>query len=122
MAELTPPKRCRLVLIAPANHTAADLEKKLRAALDGGDVASFILPVFDLHEVAFQELCERLVPIAQEKGVAVIISGDTRIAARVKADGVHMEAGRAALDDAIDRLQDKMVVGTGGIKNSRRSA
>lgn len=116
MAEQTHPNRCRLVLIAPAKLAASDLEQKLRAALDGGDVASLILPAFDLHEAAFQQLCERLVPMAQEKGVAVIISGDTRIAARVKADGVHMEAGRATLKDAIDRLQGKMMVGAGGVK------
>ncbi|QPC85798.1 thiamine phosphate synthase [Mesorhizobium sp. NBSH29] len=116
MADQKPPKRCRLVLITPANHSADDLEQKIGAALEGGDVASLIVPIFDLHEAEFQSLCGRIVAIAHAKGVAVIISGDTRIAARVKADGVHMEAGKAALADAIDRLQDKMNVGAGGIK------
>ena len=110
------PNRCRIVLIAPSGQSPADLERKLRQALEGGDVASLILPCYGLHEAAFQALAERLVPIAQEAGVAVVIAGDTRIAARIKADGVHMESGREALDDAVDRLQDKMMVGAGGIK------
>lgn len=114
MAEV--PNRCRIVLIAPSGQPPADLERKLRQALEGGDVASLILPCYGLHEAAFQSLAERLVPIAQEAGVAVVIAGDTRIAARVKADGVHMESGKQALADAVDRLQDKMMVGAGGIK------
>ncbi len=116
MAETSPPNRCRVVLIAPQGQSDDDLERKLRQALEGGDVASLILPCYGLHESAFQALAERLVPIAQEAGVAVVIAGDTRIAARVKADGVHMESGKQALADAIDRLQDKMMVGAGGIK------
>jgi thiamine-phosphate pyrophosphorylase len=110
------PNRCRIVLIMPSGQSPADLERKLRQALEGGDVASLILPCYGLHEAAFQSLAERLVPIAQEAGVAVVIAGDTRIAARIKADGIHIESGRQALDDAVDRLQDKMMVGTGGIK------
>ena len=108
--------RCRLVLIAPQGLAPDDLERKLRQALEGGDVASLILPAYDLHETAFQELAERLTPVAQAAGVAVVMAGDTRIAARVKADGVHVDEGKAALADAIDRLQDKMMVGAGGVK------
>lgn len=114
MAEI--PNRCRIVLIAPQGQSDGDLERKLRQALEGGDVASLILPCYDLHEAAFQSLAERLLPVAQEAGVAVVIAGDIRIAARIKADGVHMESGKPALIDAIDRLRDKMMVGAGGIK------
>jgi thiamine-phosphate pyrophosphorylase len=116
MAETPPPNRCRIVLLAPSGHSPEELERKLRLALQGGDVASLILPCYGLHEAAFQSLAEHIVPIAQEAGVAVVIAGDTRIAGRVKADGVHLESGKQALADAIDRLQDKMMVGAGGIK------
>ncbi len=110
------PDRCRLVLIAPQLDDAAALEALVRSALAGGDVASLILPQYGLDDAAFQHLAERIVPVGQEAGAAVMIAGDTRVAARVKADGVHVEGGRAALADAIDRLQDKMMVGTGGAK------
>jgi thiamine-phosphate pyrophosphorylase len=116
MNEQSPPNRCRVVLIAPPDHSPDDIERKLRQALEGGDVASLILPAYGLHEAAFQSLAERLVPIAQEAGVAVVIAGDTRIAGRVNADGVHLESGKQALADAVDKLHDRMMVGAGGIK------
>jgi thiamine-phosphate pyrophosphorylase len=112
----TPPNRCRIVLIAPQGLAADVFVERFGKALAGGDVASVILPAYELGEVEFQELAEKIVPIAQAKNVAVVIAGESRIAARTKADGVHVEGGRAALDDAIDRLQDKMIVGAGGAK------
>ena len=39
-----------------------------------------------------------------------------RIAGRVRADGIHVEGGKAALADMIDRMQDKIMVGAGGAK------
>lgn len=110
------PNRCRLVLIAPQAADADALAVALDAALSGGDVASVILPQWGLDDSSFQDLAERLVPLVQDKGAAAMIAGDTRVAARVKADGVHVEGSVATLADAIDRLQDKMMVGTGGAK------
>jgi thiamine-phosphate pyrophosphorylase len=110
------PDRCRLVLIAPQGVEAAALERLLQAALSGGDVASVILPQYGLDDGSFQELAERLVPVIQASGAAAMIAGDTRVAARAKADGVHVDGKPDVLADAIDRLQDKMMVGAGGAK------
>lgn len=107
-----PPDRCRLVLIAPDGFDS----DVLPAILAGGDVASLILPQYTLDDAAFQKLAEKVTPIVQAAGAAMIIAGETRVAARVGADGVHIESARAVLDDAIDRLQDKMAVGCGGAK------
>lgn len=112
MSHALTPDRCRLVLIAPETLD----EGVLPAIFAAGDVASLILPQHGLDEAAYQKLAKAVTPLAQEAGVAVILAGETRIAARVGADGVHIEGGRAALDDAIDRLQDKMAVGAGGAK------
>ncbi len=108
----TPPNRCRIVLIAPPALKA----DRLAQALLGGDVASLILPQGDMDEAAFQAMAEKLVPLAQKAGAAAIIAGDSRIAGRVHADGIHIEGSRPDLADAIERLQDKMMVGTGGVK------
>lgn len=116
MTDQKHPDRCRLVLIAPDEPDTQALAQKLKAALQGGDVASFILPPYSMDDAAFQRHAAVLAPIAQAAGAAVILGGDTRIAARVGADGVHIEGGREALADAIDRLQDKMAVGAGGAK------
>ena len=116
MTDQTPPDRCRVVLIAPEGEDADRFEPRLRAALSGGDVASLILVPTGDGEAAFQAFAERIVPIAQEAGVAAIIADDTRIAGRVGADGVHLEAGKEALEDAVERFQDKIIVGAGGAK------
>ena len=111
MNEPNPPSRCRLVLIAPAAVSAEGFEAMLKAALAGGDVASLILPQGGMDSDSFQALAERAVPVAQENGVAVIIAGDTRVAGRVQADGLHIEGKRQALDEAIERAQGRMIVG-----------
>jgi thiamine-phosphate pyrophosphorylase len=113
MNDQTPPNRCRIVLLAGPDIDAG----RMRAALDGGDVASVILFQNDADEVSFQKLAETLVPMAQQAGAAAIVAGDTRIAGRVQADGIHVESGKAELADAIDRFQAKIMVGAGGAKS-----
>lgn len=116
MTDPSPPNRCRIVLIVPPGEDAGRFEPRLRAALSGGDVASLILPTAGNGEAAFQAFAERIVPMVQEAGVAAIIAEDTRIAGRVGADGIHLEAGKAALLDAVERYQDRIIVGAGGAK------
>lgn len=111
-----PPDRCRLVLIAPENAPAAEFEAALRAALSGGDVASVILPQYAADEDSFQAFAAPAVAAAQEHGAAAIVAGDSRVAGRVQADGLHVEGGKADVADAIDRLHGRMIVGAGGGK------
>jgi thiamine-phosphate pyrophosphorylase len=112
MTETTPPNRCRIVLIAPPGVGA----ERLATAFTGGDVASLILPRNGLDDAAFQALAEKVMPAAQAAGAALIVEGDTRIAGRVRADGIHIESGKADLAEAVERFQDKMAVGAGGAK------
>lgn len=112
MTETTPPDRCRIVLIAPAGIPA----ERVVAAFAGGDIASLILPQDDRDEDSFQAYAEKIVPAAQAAGIAVVIAGDSRVAGRVKADGLHIEGGKAELADAVERLQNRMMVGVGGAK------
>ena len=107
--------RCRIVLIAPEGVAAESFASALQKAISGGDIASLIIPAYGLDEVAFQKLAEPAAQIAQDAGIAVIIAGDSRVAGRVKADGVHVET-KAELEDAVERLQSKMAVGAGGAK------
>lgn len=112
MSETTLPNRCRIVLVAPSGVPA----ERVRAAFDGGDVASLILPQYGMDEASFQAFAEQVVPAAQAKGIAVVIAGDTRIAGRVHADGLHVEAGKAELAETIDNFQARVMVGCGGAK------
>ena len=110
------PNRCRIVLIAPPGDPLGDFDSRLKDALSSGDVASILLPAYDMDDASFQAFAERVVPIAQERGVAAVIAGDSRIAGRVGADGIHVEGRKDELADVIDRMQDKMMVGAGGAK------
>lgn len=112
MNDLTPPNRCRIVLIAPPLVPA----EHICAAFEGGDIASLILPDNGMDDASFQAFAERIVPIAQGAGIAVIIAGDSRIAGRVQADGIHVEAKPRELAETIERLAGKMMVGAGGAK------
>jgi thiamine-phosphate pyrophosphorylase len=51
------------------------------------------------------------------RGTAIVIAGDTRIAGRVGADGVHVDSGRGDLAAAIERLNGRMIVGAGGARS-----
>ncbi len=78
------PNRCRIVLIAPPGDPLGDFESRLKDALSSGDVASILLPAYDMDDASFQAFAERVVPIAQERGVAAVIAGDSRGAGRVR--------------------------------------
>lgn len=108
-------ERCRLVLIAPPEVAGSD-EGALLAALGAGDVASLILPQYDLDETAFQRRAESIVAPAQERGVAVMIAGEPRLAHRLKADGIHFEGSKSALAEMIGKNSEQMMIGCGGAK------
>lgn len=107
--------RCRLVLVVPEMADAGDQEKQLSDALRGGDVASVILPQYGEDFEAFQSRAERLVPIIQDHGAAALIAGDSRVAGRAKADGIHVSRGELA--DAMERFSPRLIVGAGGLKD-----
>lgn len=110
MNPIEAPNRCRIVLIAPPCAEP----QRLVSALSGGDIASLILPAWDMDDDAFQRHAEAVVPAAQAGGVAVVIAGDARIAMRAHADGLHFEGGKRELEEIVDRHQAKLMVGTGG--------
>lgn len=116
MSTTANPERCRLVLIAPTTGEVGECAAMVESALSGGDVASLIIPVGSRDEASLQKLGEALLPLAQAKGVAVMIENDTRIAGRIKADGVHLETDPASLAEQIEHLDGRMMVGAGGIK------
>lgn len=109
--------RCRLVLIAPETDDAEALAATVTDALRGGDVATLILPQYAMGDTAYQVLAERIVPIAQRADVAVVIAGDSRVAGRAKADGLHVEEGIDAAADAVGKFSPKLIVGVGRVKD-----
>lgn len=113
--------RCRLVLIVPENDDAAAQAKALEDALRGGDVSSVLIPQYGLDDGAFQKRAEALVAIVQEAGAAALVAGDTRVAGRAKADGLHIAGGVEPLEEAVEKFTPKLIVG-GGNADDRHKA
>lgn len=111
------PDRCRLVLIVPDLPDADEQVALVTKALQGGDVASVIIPQYGLNETVFQKFAERVVPIVQAAGAAALIAGDSRVAARAKADGLHVAGPVADLAEAIEKQTDNFIVGGGSAKD-----
>jgi thiamine-phosphate pyrophosphorylase len=108
--------RCRIVLIAPRLDDPSKLKALVELAAAGGDVASLILPAYGDGEAAFQRRAEMVVPTMQARGIAVMIEGDTRVAGRVGADGIHFEGRKAGLEELIEKFQGRMMIGAGGAR------
>ncbi len=107
--------RPRLVLATTLLPDGDAGERALARALSGGDVASVLIDPAGRGDAAFQDLAERLVPLAQDAGAAAIIVDDTRCAGRVKADGLHVRGGDLeALGEAIARFAPRQIVGASG--------
>ncbi len=113
--------RCRLVLIVPESGDAQKQATEVEEALRGGDVASVIIPQYGLDDAAFQKRAELIVPVVQKTGAAALIAGDSRVAGRVKADGLHVAGNAEALAEAVEKFTPKLIVG-GGNADDRHKA
>ena len=91
-ADFPPPKRsepCRLYLISP-QQVGGEFPDRLKAALDGGEVAAFQLRVKDVPEHELARLAEPLQRLCAEAGTAFIVNDSIALAKRLGADGVHL--------------------------------
>ena len=82
---------CRLYLITPP--VIADLDAfaaDLTAALEAGDVAALQIRLKPADDALIEAAVPRLAPIAQDRGVAVILNDRPDLAARLGCDGVHL--------------------------------
>lgn len=107
--------RCRLVLIVPDIEDDDKAAEAVEHALRGGDVASVILPQYGMNDSAFQTRAERLVPLIQAAEAAALVAGDTRVAGRAKADGLHIVGTAEELGEAIGKFSPKLIVGVGAV-------
>ncbi len=112
--------RCRLCLVTPAlGGTVTTVDRVADAvaeALGGGDVAALIVSAVPHDPATLERLAAALVPIASARGVAALVHGDCDLAARVKADGVHVDSGPADAAAAIAACHPARMVGVGGLK------
>ena len=89
---------------------------ELAEILAAGDVASMLYFADHLDESPFQDRIEPLVRTCQNLGVAAVVADHSRIAGRVRADGLQLGADRNALQQAIEKFHPTMMIGAGNIK------
>ncbi|MEO1749833.1 MAG: thiamine phosphate synthase [Pseudomonadota bacterium] len=102
--------RCRLILVMPPLEAAPDGGLLLRA-LEGGDVATLIVPQYQLDDASYEAVLSRWTPIAQDKGVAVIGATERRLAMRHTLDGLHLLAGASEVRTSVESQIDNMIIG-----------
>jgi thiamine-phosphate pyrophosphorylase len=113
--------RCRLVLVAPEIIDPATAARVMADALKGGDVASVIVPQYDFNDGDFQKIAEALVPVIQAAGAAALVSGDSRVAGRARADGLHIAGGLEPFAEAMEKFSPKLIVGGGNAQERHRA-
>jgi thiamine-phosphate pyrophosphorylase len=86
-----PVAECRLYLITPPRiDDLAGFGRTLAATLDAGDVAAMQIRLKDVGDAVIAAATDALSPIAQARGVAVILNDRPDLAARLGCDGVHV--------------------------------
>ncbi|HEV7228644.1 thiamine phosphate synthase [Brevundimonas sp.] len=92
---------CRLYLITPPVVDDLDaFAEALEAALDAGDVAALQVRLKPATDAQVEAAVRRLAPIAQARGVAVILNDRPDLAAELGCDGVHVGQGDAPVAQA----------------------
>lgn len=92
---------CRLYLITPpVISDLAAFGRDLAHALDAGDVAALQIRLKDAPDEIVAAAVDALAPIAQSRGVAVILNDRPDLAARLGCDGVHIGQDDMPYDEA----------------------
>lgn len=107
MAEPT----CRLYLITPPRiDDLAAFGRQLAHVLDAGDVAALQIRLKDVDDQVISAAVDVLQPIAQSRGVAVILNDRPDLAAQLGCDGVHVGQTDASYAEARRLVgRDRMV-------------
>ena len=109
------PEPPRLYLITPPLAETGGFLPRLEAALDAADVACLLLRTAVADPGAAKAIVRALGPAVQSRGVALLVEGDSRFAGRTDADGLHVVGVGPALDEALEALRPKKIVGVGGL-------
>lgn len=108
---MTPPL-CRLYLLTPPLLDDLDaFADRLEAALDAGDVGALQIRLKDVDDAEIRRAVDALAPLAQARGVAVILNDRPDLARASGCDGVHVGQSDATYDEARRVVGRDMMVG-----------
>ena len=103
---------CRLYLITPSSiPDLAAFTRDLEAALDAGDVAALQIRLKDADDAAVLAAVAALKPLAQARGVALILNDRPDLAVRSGCDGVHLGQSDASVAEARSLMGRDAMIG-----------
>lgn len=103
---------CRLYLITPpALPDLSGFADTLARALDAGDVAALQIRLKDVDDDTVRRAVDGLRPVAQDRGVAVILNDRPDLAVETGCDGVHVGQEDASYAEARRTVGDEAIVG-----------
>jgi thiamine-phosphate pyrophosphorylase len=105
----------RLYLATPPLAEARDFLPQLTSALSAGEVASLLIRLAGDDPRKNEEIVRALAPVAQNKGVAVLVENSATVALRAQADGAHIFGAGEELVEAAKKLSPKYIVGAGDL-------
>lgn len=110
---LIPPRPpCRLYLITPPAIPDLDaFARDLEAALDAGEVAALQIRLKEADDATVLAAVAALKPVAQARGVAVILNDRPDLAARSGCDGVHLGQSDASVAEARRLMGPEAMIG-----------
>lgn len=106
-----PADRCRLYLITPPALDPLAFRDPLARTLDAGDVAALQLRLKGVDDDAIRRAADALRPIAQERGVAVIMNDRADLAVETGCDGAHVGRSDGDLREARRTLGPERTLG-----------
>ena len=112
--------RCRLVLIAP-DLDDDKLIDAMKDAIEGGDVASIIMPQYGRDDANFLHTAKVINEMAHEKEIATLIVDNSQVMGRSGADGLHFSGGVDQLREMLPSHSDKHMLGVGGLLDRHRA-
>jgi len=79
-------------------------------------VACLLLRTAALNDSEKEKIFHVLAAPLQERGIACLVADDPQFCIRVNADGVHVNGRQFQLEQALQALKSKFIVGTGGLQ------
>lgn len=113
---------CQLYLLTPpriADHAA--FARELEAALDAGPVAALQIRLKDASVDEIRELTRGVAPLAQSRGVAVLMNDHVELVKELRLDGAHVGQSDMPYKDARRLLGPEAMIGV-TCHNSRHLA
>ena len=117
MPPLPPVPLCSIYLVTPLlrRNDAAAFARTFADVLAAAPVASALARFAPGAEADAKAIAAPLIAAASARDCALLLEGNARLAARLGADGVHVEGAGEALEEALESLKPERIVGAGAL-------